>query len=188
VSAWCLVANVRPDADPRGVSTGTRHFASGAKVWCLPVRWGDGYERIRVIGRHRGSLRHVLMVMPGKRLTRWRSKQAHHPEVLRLLAEQGGWRDRELVEDTARFMEQLHPAIEDLRDAAQRLRRALHLLDEPRGRALEREATAALGLGASLPPVAVLVLADWLEQEGGGLPVEQLVELLVRRERHLAGR
>jgi hypothetical protein len=54
-------------------------------VYCLPPLWGDGYESIAVIGKHRGSRRSIMMIMPSKRTTNWRVQAVHKPEVLRLL-------------------------------------------------------------------------------------------------------
>lgn len=40
----------------------------------MPVQWGDGYEKIKVVGRHRGSHQYVTMVMQARWLTNWRAK------------------------------------------------------------------------------------------------------------------
>jgi len=85
---WCLVGNVVAscvDAETGEVKRGTKHFAAGTKVWCLPGQWGDGYEKIVVIGRHRGSRRLVRMVIPAKRVTNCRAQVVYSPAVLRLL-------------------------------------------------------------------------------------------------------
>lgn len=34
---------------------GLRHFAAGARVWVLPVQWGDGSDQDIVAGHHRGT-------------------------------------------------------------------------------------------------------------------------------------
>ena len=64
---WCVVANVAEETGRgpggREIGRGTKHFPPGAKVYCSPPLWGDGYERIRVVGRHRGSHRYVTMVV-----------------------------------------------------------------------------------------------------------------------------
>ena len=75
---WCLVANVVEERHygPGGNETrrGTKHFAPGAKIYCFPVLWGDGYEKIDVVGRHRGSHRFVRMVISSEWLTNWRAQ------------------------------------------------------------------------------------------------------------------
>ena len=82
---WCVVANViaeHPVGESREIRSGTKHFSAGTKVYCYPPLWGDGYEDIKVIGRHRGSRKLVEMVMPSKRLTNWRVKAVYSPFVL----------------------------------------------------------------------------------------------------------
>lgn len=86
---WCLVGNIieeRPYG-PGGqeVRRGTKHFAPGTKVYCLPAQWGDGYEQILVIGRHRGSKKWVTMVISSDWVTNWRAKLVYEPAVLRRL-------------------------------------------------------------------------------------------------------
>ena len=187
---WCVVANVKPEAFGRATSAGTRHFTAGAKIWCMAVHWGDGYENIRVIGRHRGSHQHVAMVIPSATLTNWRARVAYHPEVLRLVvANHGEWRDQASCEDTARFMAKRHPPIENLRDVASRVNEALHLLaTDPQGQALERQAAEALATWtpelrkiAALPPIEIVVVSDWLEDRGVAIEMTQLVTTLERR-------
>jgi len=83
---WCVVANVRwktaVEAGQQKSRTGTKHFAPGAKVYCFPTLWGDGYEQIKVIGRHRGSHRYVTMIIGAKYLTKWRAELVHSPHVI----------------------------------------------------------------------------------------------------------
>lgn len=56
---WCVVANVathtRHGPGGQDIYRGLNHFAAGAKVWVLPVQWGDGGENVFVVGRHRGT-------------------------------------------------------------------------------------------------------------------------------------
>ncbi len=107
-SQWCLVGNIveeRPYGEG-GVETkrGTKHFSPGTKVYCLPSSWGDGYEKIRVIGRHRGSREFVTMVIRADWVTNWRAKVVYDPMVLRLVhtaAEAdhiGNWSSKEHVQ------------------------------------------------------------------------------------------
>lgn len=84
-SIWCVVANVvdeHPYGEDQEIQRGTKHFAPGTKVYCFPALWGDGYEKIRVIGRHRGSKRFVTMVMASKWLTNWRVKLVYSPHIV----------------------------------------------------------------------------------------------------------
>ncbi|HEV8190124.1 MAG TPA: hypothetical protein VGP82_01345, partial [Ktedonobacterales bacterium] len=80
---WCPVANVVAERAWRlGSRKGHRshtHFAPDTKVYCNPARWGDGYEQIMVIGRHRDSHHYAKMVINWKWLTNWRVKLVYSP-------------------------------------------------------------------------------------------------------------
>ncbi|MEH2327085.1 MAG: hypothetical protein V7K32_26695 [Nostoc sp.] len=59
---WYLVANViseQPFGENYEIQYGTKHFSPNTKVYCSAPIWGDGYEKIVVAGRHRGSSRLV---------------------------------------------------------------------------------------------------------------------------------
>lgn len=86
-SQWCLVGNIVSE-HPYGeggkdTKRGTKHFAPGTKVYCFPAQWGDGYENILVIGRHRGSHQFKTMIVRSAWVTNWRAKLVYNPEVLR---------------------------------------------------------------------------------------------------------
>ena len=72
----CLVGNVK--------ANGTKHFASGTKLYCLPLQW-HSYERIVVIGRHRGGPKLKIMVIPSECIENWRCKIVYNPAVLEKL-------------------------------------------------------------------------------------------------------
>ena len=86
-SQWCLVGNIveQRSYGEGGTETrpGTKHFSGGTKVYCLPAQWGDGYEKIIVIGRHRGSKRFETMIVSSEWVTNWRAKVVYAPAVLR---------------------------------------------------------------------------------------------------------
>ncbi len=92
-SQWCLVGNIAASRQfgPGGLEQrpGTKHFSAGTKVYCLPVQWGDGYESIVAIGRHRGSKAFVKMVIRSEWVTNWRAKVVYQPAVLALLCAEG---------------------------------------------------------------------------------------------------
>jgi hypothetical protein len=83
---WCVVANVvaerRCGPGRTELRRGTKHFAAGAKVYCFPPLWGDGYERIKVVGRHRGSHRYVTIVIRSEWLTGWKVQLVYSPHVI----------------------------------------------------------------------------------------------------------
>jgi hypothetical protein len=99
---WCVVANVVNEhvvGESREIRRGTKHFSPGAKVYCFPPLWGDGYENIKVIGHHRGSHKLVTMVMPSKWLENWRVKMVYSPQIIRRMKEH--WDDSKTSEETA---------------------------------------------------------------------------------------
>lgn len=88
---WCLVGNIAENenhaSNDGSVRTGTKHFSSRTKVYAFPAQWGDGYEKIVVVGRHRGSKNFVTMVIRSDSVTNWRAKVVYNPEMLRRLQE-----------------------------------------------------------------------------------------------------
>lgn len=84
VPFWCVVANVREKrrgAGPDDDVVGTKHFTPGTKVWCWPIIWGDGGERLNVVGQHRGGGRLIQIVADTRDLEHWRVKQCWSPKV-----------------------------------------------------------------------------------------------------------
>ncbi len=86
---WCLVTNMiqeRPyGPGGRKIRRGSKHFAPGAKLYCYRALWGDGYERIQVLGRHRAPHRYVKMIVSEKWLTNWRVRLIYSPHLIREL-------------------------------------------------------------------------------------------------------
>src|SRR5262245_51307332 len=78
---WCVVANVVAKRPERGLEkhSGTKHFRPGTLVFCPTILWGDGYENIKVVARHRGSHRFVTLVIHSSSLTNWRVKMVYSP-------------------------------------------------------------------------------------------------------------
>ena len=83
---WCLVGNV-VDEHPRGesheIAHGTKHFRPGTKVYCLPVQWGDGYEQIAVLGKHKGQRGLIAIVMNRHLIENFRCQKVYSPYVIR---------------------------------------------------------------------------------------------------------
>jgi hypothetical protein len=91
-SLWCVVANVvaeHPVGENKEIRRGTKHFSPGTKVYCYPPLWGDGYEKIKVIGHHRHSRQLVEMVTRSTWLTNWRVKMVYSPFVIERM--KGHW-------------------------------------------------------------------------------------------------
>lgn len=83
---WCLVGNVideHPFGEDHTVVHGTRHFSPETKVYCLPVQWGDGYEKIAVLGKHRGSRGLIRIVMSREVIHNFRCQKVFSPYVIK---------------------------------------------------------------------------------------------------------
>lgn len=108
-SIWCLVANFRRErpSGPSGqtiVAGGTKHFAPGAKVYCLPPDRGDGYETVPIIARHRVSHRYIKTYTNSLWLENWRVKLVYEPVLMTKLLGFWDWtaESRELAEQLAK--------------------------------------------------------------------------------------
>jgi hypothetical protein len=86
---WCPVATVAEEQHyglgGQEIRLGTKHFRPGTKVYCLSPQWGDGYEDIMVVGRHRSNRHYVEMAIPSWRLTNWRTELVYSPSIMRKL-------------------------------------------------------------------------------------------------------
>jgi hypothetical protein len=96
---FCVVANVAEwTAHGEGGlrrQRGLRHFAPGAKVWVLPVQWGDGGDSVIVVGHHRGThgRGYARIVIRRRHLTGFRAAAVYSPALMRALTRPA--RDRE---------------------------------------------------------------------------------------------
>jgi hypothetical protein len=83
---WCLVANVTREPHPEGpvgdLRIGLKHFSPGTKLYCFPHAWGDGGDRLRVLGRHRGGSKLINIVIANRFLTNWRVQKVFNPQVV----------------------------------------------------------------------------------------------------------
>jgi hypothetical protein len=111
-SIWCLVANVTREPHPEGLGgkmqLGTKHFAPGAKLYCFPKEWGDGGEKLRVLGRHRGGGSKLIeIIVSTKWLVDWRVQRVFHPYVVHMMREWKAWdsseESRQKVAGAAQF-------------------------------------------------------------------------------------
>ena len=91
---WCLVGNVvgsHPFGENGEERAGTKQFVPGAKVYCAPGQWGDGYEHIAVIGHPRRGKQLIEIVMPSKRIENFRIQKVFKPAVLEKMANGKYW-------------------------------------------------------------------------------------------------
>jgi hypothetical protein len=182
---WCVVGNVRPEAYGNAASPGTRHFRAGALLWIASGHWSD---RVTVFGRHRGSLRWIEIVEERARLVNFRVKQAFHPWVANRLPRFPVITEAQCIL-VAERLNAHHAPIADLADEIARHREAFSLLEtDARGRSLYAQAMFALAAwtqqqrqASKTPPHEAHVLADWLEERGVSIPLDELVRTLDRR-------
>lgn len=100
---WCLIGNIvdeHTSGTDKEIKHGTKHFSPNTKVYCFPTLWGDGYENIKVIGRHRKISRNVCMVIPAKLITNWRLQKVYRPYVLNVMQSQHGWTNSDKDKET----------------------------------------------------------------------------------------
>ncbi|HSY77945.1 MAG TPA: hypothetical protein VK890_13850 [Bacteroidia bacterium] len=103
---WCLIGNIVDTTESENkVISGTKHFLPRIKVYCFPQQWGDGYENIKVIGRHRDNNRYVNIVMQSKYITNWRLQKVYRPYILNVMRSKYGWTDSN--NDKERILEML---------------------------------------------------------------------------------
>lgn len=85
---WCLVGNIVQEhvfGEDREIKYGTKHFSAGTKVFLAPVQWGDGYEKIVVIGLPRHGKHYVEIVTRSAYVENLRLKKVYKPAVLKLM-------------------------------------------------------------------------------------------------------
>ena len=101
---WCLVGNIVQDreyGENHEIKHGTKHFSPGTKVYCAPCHWGDGYEQVVVIGKHRGSPKYIEIIMSRKFIENYRCQKVFRPAVLKLMnnSRWGFWNNTDLTKE-----------------------------------------------------------------------------------------
>lgn len=93
---YCLVGNViKNNLATEENLRGTKHFSPGTKIYCYPPRWGDGYEKIKVIGLHRKSKKMITIIIASKTITNWRLKAVYNPYIIKEMLGNSGWTNKE---------------------------------------------------------------------------------------------
>lgn len=89
---WSLVGNIvdeHPFGDQKEKKRGTKHFSPGTKVYCFPPQWGDGYEKIYVIGRPRQTTQFIKVIIKSRLVTNWRIQKVYSPFIMQAMAKNG---------------------------------------------------------------------------------------------------
>jgi len=91
---WCLVGNIVGEhyaGTEKVIRYGTKRFSPNTKVYCFPILWGDGYDSIKVLGKHRKSKRNICLIMRSKFITNWRIQKVYNPNIIKEMHLRGGW-------------------------------------------------------------------------------------------------
>lgn len=97
---WCLVGNIvekHPYGEEHEIRYGSKHFSGGTKVYIAPAQWGDGMEKIVVLGLSRHSRNFVEVVISSKLVENFRLGKVYKPVLLKRMLESSytWWGDSE---------------------------------------------------------------------------------------------
>ena len=92
---WSLVGNIVAEhefGEEKEIKKGTKHFSSRTKVYLAPAQWGDGYERVIVIGLARKSRKYIEVVMQTKYIENFRMQKIYKPAIVRrMISSENTW-------------------------------------------------------------------------------------------------
>ena len=120
---WCLVGNIvknHVSGEQKEMLLGTKQFQPGARVFVAPFQWGDGGEKVIVIGVPRHTKQYIEVIMQSVYITNYRLKRVYAPTILKKMemSKFQWWGDTEqdkaqilqFVENSkCSFSEQPHP-------------------------------------------------------------------------------
>ncbi|MFH5207365.1 hypothetical protein ACHIPZ_03890 [Antrihabitans sp. NCIMB 15449] len=92
---WGITANVSRELFVRQNAgtkrPGTRYFVPGARIWVLPVRWGDGGEKRHVVGTRRRThgTQLIHLVLNTRYLVNYRARPIYSQALLTAMLR--GW-------------------------------------------------------------------------------------------------
>lgn len=107
---WCLVGNIVQShtyGEEHEIRIGSKQFAPGAKVYIAPANWGDGYQKVIVIGCPRRCRHYIEIIMRSDLIENVRLKKVYAPFLLKMMDEsQYTWwgdseEDKECIESLA---------------------------------------------------------------------------------------
>ncbi len=97
---WCLVGNIVQNhefGEEHEIKYGTKQFSRGTKIFLAPAQWGDGYEKIVVIGLSRYKKKYIEVVTRSKYVENLRIQKVYKPAILTRMCSSGyrWWGDTE---------------------------------------------------------------------------------------------
>jgi hypothetical protein len=95
---YCLVGNIvkkHKFGENKEIKYGSKQFSGGTKVYCYPGKWGDGYERIYVLGRPRKQNRLAKIVIRRELIENFRLKKVFNKKVIKEMYYDNGWDNSE---------------------------------------------------------------------------------------------
>lgn len=101
---WCLVGNAAETheyGEDHIIKIGTKQFMPGAKLYLAPIQWGDGYEKVVVIGKPRHKHGMIEIIMPREYITNYRLQKVFQPAVLERMekSKYSWWSDTDAARD-----------------------------------------------------------------------------------------
>ncbi|MGN0623372.1 MAG: hypothetical protein ACI4JA_05430 [Oscillospiraceae bacterium] len=112
---WCLIGNIVQEheyGEEHEIKYGTKQFSRGTKVFLAPAQWGDGYDKIAVIGLPRYGRKYIEVVTKSKYIENFRMQKVFKPAVLKLMcsSQHRWWGDTENDrKEIIRFLETRAP-------------------------------------------------------------------------------
>lgn len=84
---WCFVGNIIKQheyGEEHVIKYGTKHFSHGTKVYLAPAQWGDGYEKIVVIGLARQK-KYIEIITRSNYIENFRIQKVFNPAILKIM-------------------------------------------------------------------------------------------------------
>ena len=87
---WCLVGNIvekHTYGEEHEIRYGSKLFSGGTKLYIAPAQWGDGMEKVVVIGLSRYRRQFIEAVIPSKLIENFRLGKVYKPVLLKRMLE-----------------------------------------------------------------------------------------------------
>jgi hypothetical protein len=84
----CIVGNIigkHYKGVDKAITSGTKHFSAGTKVYCVFMYGGMGHGQIRVYGKLRHSFRMIDIVIRASFIKNFRLQKVYNPKILAFL-------------------------------------------------------------------------------------------------------